>query len=124
MAGVTAETLMLREDDHERLVGWIRSSSIRAGLTARARIVLLAAQGTPNVEIARLVGVSRPTVNLWWARYTEQGMAGLADKKRPGRQRSIDQRTIVAQTLSPPRRVWGSRIGHRGCWPAGSASAT
>ena len=28
-----------------------------------ARIVLLAAKGAPNVEIARLVGVSRPTVN-------------------------------------------------------------
>ena len=37
-----------------------RSSSVGAGLAARARIVLLAAEGTPPVEIARLVGVSRP----------------------------------------------------------------
>ena len=30
-----------------------------------------AAEGTPNVEIARLVGVSRPTVNAWRARYVD-----------------------------------------------------
>jgi len=56
MAGVTAEPLLLREGDRDELVGLTRSSAGRAGLAARARIVLLAAEGTPNVEIARLVG--------------------------------------------------------------------
>src|SRR5215212_2869310 len=55
----------------------MRSSSVGAGLAARARIVLLAADGTPNVEIAELVGMSRPTVNVWRARYVERGPAGL-----------------------------------------------
>jgi Winged helix-turn helix len=57
---------------------------------------------TPNVEIARLVGVSRRTMNAWRARYAERGLAGLADEKRCGRRRSIDQRRIVAETLTPP----------------------
>jgi transposase len=87
----------------------------RAGLAARARIVLLAAEGTPNVEIARLVGVSRPTVNAWRARYAERGLAGLADERRSGRRRSIDQRRIVAETLTPPPASlgvthWSSRL--------------
>jgi transposase-like protein len=82
VAGATAEPLLLRQDDRDELVGLTRSSSVGAGLAARARIVLLAAEGTPNVEIARLVGVSRPTVNAWRARYLEQGLAGLADEKR------------------------------------------
>jgi TyrR family helix-turn-helix protein len=106
---------LLRENERDALIGLTRSSSMRAGLAARARIVLLAAEGTPNVEIARLVGVSRPTVNLWRARYAEQGLAGLADEKRSGRRRSIDQRLIVAETLTPPpERLgvthWSSRL--------------
>jgi transposase len=115
VAGATAEPLLLREDEREELVGLTRSSSVSAGLAARARIVLLAAEGAPNVEIARLVGVSRPTVNAWRARYAAQGLAGLADVKRPGRKRSIDQRRIVAETLRPPPvslgvTHWSSRL--------------
>jgi transposase/transposase-like protein len=115
VAGATAEPLLLRENDRDELVGLTRSSSVGAGLAARARIVLLAAEGTPNVEIARLVGVSRPTVNAWRARYAERGLAGLAEEKRSGRRRSIDQRRIVAETLTPPPASlgvthWSSRL--------------
>jgi transposase len=115
VAGVTADPLLLRENERDELAGLTRSSSVSAGLAARARIVLLAAEGTPNVEIARLVGVSRPTVNVWRARYAEHGLAGLADQKRSGRKRSIDQRRIVAETLRrPPGSLgvthWSSRL--------------
>jgi hypothetical protein len=41
-------------------------------------------------------------MNAWRARYAERGLAGLADEKRCGRRRSIDQRRIVAETLTPP----------------------
>ena len=58
-------------------MGWLRSRSVKAGLVKRARIVLLAADGVANFEIASRVGVSRPTVNLWRARYAERGLAGL-----------------------------------------------
>ncbi|HKF88965.1 MAG TPA: IS630 family transposase, partial [Propionibacteriaceae bacterium] len=107
--------MLLRQNDRDELIGLTRSSSVGAGLAARARIVLLAADGTPNVEIARLVGVSRPTVNAWRARYVERGLAGLADEKRSGRKRSIDQRRVVAETLTPPPASlgvthWSSRL--------------
>jgi transposase len=115
VAGATAEPLLLRDNDREELVVLTRSSSVGAGLAARARIVLLAAEGTPNVEIARLVGVSRPTVNAWRTRYAERGLPGLAEEKRSGRKRSIDQRRIVAETLRPPPASlgvthWSSRL--------------
>ena len=115
MAGATAEPLLLRDNDREELVVLTRSSSVSAGLAARARIVLLAAEGMPNVEIARLVGVSRPTVNAWRTRYAERGLPGLAEAKRSGRRRSIDQRRIVAETLRPPPASlgvthWSSRL--------------
>src|SRR5215217_8262782 len=60
-----AAPLILREGDRPRLVAMLRSSSIRAGLASRARIVLLAADGLPNAEIARRTGTSRPTVVDW-----------------------------------------------------------
>ena len=115
MAGATAEPLLLREGDGDKLVGLTRSSAGPAGLAARARIVLLAAEGAPNVEIARLVGVSRPTVNAWRIRYAEHGMPGLADEQRSGRKRSVDPRRIVTETLTPPPKSlgvthWSSRL--------------
>ena len=93
----------------------MRSSSLRAGLAQRARIVLLAADGVSNTEIAARVGVSRPTVIDWRARYERSGIAGLDDEPRSGRPRTIDHQVIIAATLSPPPRKlgvthWSSRL--------------
>ena len=84
-----------------------RSSSVRAGLAQRARIVLLAAEGESNTAIAVKVGVSRPTVIDWRNRYAAEGIAGLDDDPRSGRPRTIDHREIVAQTLRPPPKKYG-----------------
>jgi transposase len=110
-----APALGLRDGDRDRLVAWVRSSSVRAGLAQRARIVLLAADGVSNTEIAARVGVSRPTVISWRARYARSGIAGLADQPRPGRPRTIDHDQIIAATLRPPpKRLgvthWSSRL--------------
>jgi len=110
-----AQPLGLRDGDRDVLTGMVRSTSIRAGLAARARIVLLAADGVPNVEIGELVGVSRPTVNLWRSRYVESGVKGLQDGPKPGRPRTIDRNSILTTTLTPPpKRLgvthWSSRL--------------
>jgi transposase len=88
---------------------------VRAGLAQRARIVLLAAEGVSNTEIASRVGVSRPTVIDWRARYQRSGMAGLEDEPRSGRPREIDHDVIIAATLTPPPKKlgvthWSSRL--------------
>ena len=67
-----------------------RSSSVRAGLAQRARIVLLAADGWRTGDRGR-VGVSRPTVIAWRDRYQAKGIAGLHDQDRSGRPRQIDR---------------------------------
>jgi transposase len=107
--------LGLRDGDRERLSGWTRSSSVRAGLAQRARIVLLAADGVSNTDIAARVGVSRQTVVSWRARYARSGIAGLHDEARPGRPRMIDHDRIITETLKPPpSRLgvthWSSRL--------------
>jgi transposase len=107
--------LGLRDGDRDVLTGMVRSTSIRAGLAARARIVLLAADGTPNVEIAELLGVSRPTVDRWRNRYAESGVRGLEDEPKSGRPETVDRNAILSMTLlAPPKRLgvthWSSRL--------------
>ncbi len=53
----------------------------------RAKIVLLAAQGKTNAEIARRLDCSLRTVSLWRKRFFEQRLDGLRDRPRPGRPR-------------------------------------
>ena len=61
-----------------------RSSSLRA--RERASIVLLAADGMENKEIARVLKQDPGKVGRWRQRFVESGMAGiLKDKTRPGR---------------------------------------
>lgn len=80
----------------------MRSSTVEAGLAQRARIVLLAAQGVPNAEIARRVGVSRPTVIQWRNRYEAGGISALGDLDRSGRPPVIDDVAVVVATVQAP----------------------
>jgi transposase/transposase-like protein len=96
-------------------MSWVRSSTVKAGLAQRARIVLLAAEGVSNTEIADRVGVSRPTVIDWRSRYESSGLVGLQDAPRSGRPRLIDHDKVITETLKPPpKRLgvthWSSRL--------------
>ena len=110
-----AAPLALRPGDHSRLTALTRSQTVTAAAAQRARIVLLAAEGVPNAEIARVVGVSRPTVVGWRQRYIESGIGGLADLDRPGRPVLIDEAEVVVATLTkPPESLgvthWSARL--------------
>jgi transposase len=56
-------------------------------MVLRARIVLLAAGGAGNSEIARRLGTCEDTARKWRRRYCEKGLEGLSDAPRPGRPR-------------------------------------
>lgn len=110
-----AEPLGLRPGDREVLASWTRASTVRAGLAQRARMVLLAADGVSNIEVAARVGVARQTVISWRARYAE---SGLADEARSGRPRTVDRARILAATLAPPPKKLGvTHWSSPGCWP-------
>lgn len=65
---------------------WVASDTTAQGVVRRARVVLLAADGESNLQIAWMVGVSRPTVIDYRARFAEAGVDGLVSI-RPGRGR-------------------------------------
>jgi len=90
------------EQDRATLLSWTRSSSIRAGLAWRAKIVLAAADGERTSSICSRLEVSRPTVSQWKKRYAALGLGGLDDAPRSGRPKTIDDADIIAATLEPP----------------------
>ena len=59
----------------------------------RAKIVLLAAQGRPNDQIAASLSVPRQIVSKWRKRFFEHGSAGLENEPRPGRPALLPPRT-------------------------------
>lgn len=111
----TSARFEIHEEDRATLVRLARSSSVRAGLATRARIVLGADDGEGTTKIARRLGLSRPTVILWRERYASRGLCGLSDEARSGRPKRIDEATIIARTLEPPPprlgvTHWSSRL--------------
>jgi transposase len=103
----------LSSDQRVALESFIGLGEYDGSVACRARMVLLRDDGYPPVEIARLVGVSKPTVYLWLSRYDEAGPDGLVNRVSSGRPPEVSDRTrarIVALTRqSPPA---GSGLSH------------
>ena len=76
--------IVLSPAEQVELEGRCRPSS-QCRQRLRASIVLGAARGQPNQQIAEKLGVSRVTVRKWRARYAAERVAGLADRARCGR---------------------------------------
>ncbi|MGH8568514.1 MAG: IS630 family transposase [Gammaproteobacteria bacterium] len=98
-----AAPIVLSPEEAATLGAWARSRSLAVRQVQRARIVQLAAAGVESQEIARTLGVSRPTVQLWRQRFLALRVEGLVkDAPRPGRIPQIAEgrvRRIVEATL-------------------------
>jgi transposase len=55
----------------------------------RAQVVLAAAQGEENTQIAERLGIAPNTASKWRKRLFQEGLAGLADRDRSGRPRVV-----------------------------------
>jgi len=93
--GRPKEPIILSDGEREQLNAIVKSNSLPYGLVRRARIVLLAAEGTPDRIVAEKVGLSRQMVGKWCKRYRHQGLPGLHDELRPGRPRSISDEEVA-----------------------------
>jgi transposase-like protein len=72
--------------DRATLESWVRRRTTPQRTVLRSRIVLALAEGLSAREVARRLGVSRHTVDLWRRRYLEEGCDALL-RDRPGRGR-------------------------------------
>ena len=107
--------LVLTDDEQATLERWARRAKSSQALAERCRIVLACAEGASNIEVARRLGVSRPTVTKWRSRFVARRLEGLADEPRPGAPRQITdeqvERVIVTTLEQAPKDAthWSTR---------------
>jgi transposase len=110
-----AVAVELSDEERATLVAWTRRRTSAQALAVRSRIVLLAAEGLRNTEIADRLGISRATAAIWRTRFAEHRLDGLLDEPRPGRPRTITDEQVeevIVKTLeTAPRDAthWSTR---------------
>ena len=90
-----AVTISLSDDERAELEALSRRRKTSQGFARRARIVLAAAEGLENKEIAVRLEASADTVGKWRRRYAAEGLDGLYDEPRPGAPRQIGDDAIA-----------------------------
>ena len=111
-----AAPLPLSHADRDVLTKWARSGSAPYRVVTRAKVLLMAGDGVANSHIATTLGISRPTVLNWRARFLSDGLDSVG-KVRPGRGRkpgitAHEVQAIVEATLheKPPGATqWSCR---------------
>ena len=109
-------SVIVSEEDRRRLAAIASDRARPHKHVQRARIILQSAERLNVLEVAQIVGVSRPAVWRWQVRYGEQGVDGLLrDKTRPPGKAPLAT-TKVAEVLAltcsePPGEVthWTGR---------------
>ena len=98
--------IVLSDDERETLERWARRPKTGQALALRCRIVLAAAEGTTNQEIAKRLGCNPVTVGKWRTRFAEHRLDGLIDEPRPDQPRKVTdelvEQVIVATLETKP----------------------
>jgi transposase len=98
-------SITISEEGRHELEKLVRTPSTAAGLSRRARAVLLMTQGLRGAEVARRCGYTTVQVSRIRGRVGEEGIAGIYERPRSGRPAVITQRKraqVVALTLRKP----------------------
>jgi transposase len=111
-----APPVTLNSSQRETLQQWARSRSLPARQIERARVVLLAAEGKTDMEIAARLNISNQKAARWRKRFLQLDLAGLVkDAPRPGRKPAISSQVkeelIRRTTQSKPANAthWSTR---------------
>jgi transposase-like protein len=96
----TIPPLVITDEERVELQRRVRAHTTPQPTAQRARIVLLAADGLPNRQIAPMVGMNQHTVAQWRRRFEAEGLAGLQDRQRSAARWSMT--TISGCGSSPP----------------------
>src|SRR5437762_14331793 len=93
----------LTEDGRRELEKLVRTPSTPAGLSRRARAVLLMADGFSGAEIAKRLGYTVVQVSRLRRRVAAEGPAGVYELLRPGRPPEIAARQMAHTLAVTPR---------------------
>lgn len=108
-----APTVTLTSSQQQQLQAWAGARSLPQRQVQRSQIILLAAAGHQDIEIAEKLRMSRYKVARWRKRFLALGLDGLLqDATRPGRPRTVDREEIIRQTTQEKPRAathWSTR---------------
>jgi putative transposase len=95
--------LDLTLDERRDLTALVRRHTAPQQLVLRARIILLAADGLNNSQIARTLGLEADTVRLWRQRWPTGQAVALTD-------RSVEERLTDAPRSGCPARITPEQV--------------
>jgi transposase len=98
----------LTPEERQALEQLAASRTAQARLVERARILTAIADGRRPSQVARDLGVCRPTVSNWIRRFNDRGLHGLEDRPRSGRPHTYtaEQRAeVLAAALTAPKEL-------------------
>jgi transposase len=118
--GRTAVSIVLDDAGTAALTALVRKHGAPQSVAMRARIVLAAASGLTNKEIAARLDVCAHTAGVWRNRFARDGMDGLYDEPRPGAPRQIGDDEIAA-TIRKTLETRPQGATHWSLWSMGKA---
>jgi transposase len=112
----TAPSVILNDEQREVLEQWARARSLPLRQVERAKVVLRAAAGKQDIEIAQELGISNQKAARWRKRFLQAGLGGLErDAPRSGRTPTITAalaQEVIRKTTqeTPPNATqWSTR---------------
>jgi len=110
-----APAVVLTPEQRCQLERYARGRSVAVRLAQRAQMLLLAAEGRQDKEVALDLGIVASTVARWRHRFLAKGIAGIEkDAPRPGRKPTIPATTIqdiirrTTQETPPNATQWST----------------
>jgi transposase-like protein len=106
--GRRAVAIVLTADERSELERRVRARTGTQQAARRARIVLRAADGARNIDIAAELGIARHTAQHWRDRFAAERLGGLADRPHrppPRRYGPERQAAIVLLACRPPAEL-------------------
>ncbi len=111
-----AKAILLTSEERVTLAKWARGRSTPTRLVLRSQIVLAAADGRENRDIAAELGCTRRTVGTWRNRFADDRLAGIErDAPRGGRTPAVrgakeaEILRLTTQETPPNATQWSTR---------------
>lgn len=102
----------LSDEEREQLLGLTRHGKTAARKLSRAHLLLKAAEGWKDKDIAAALRVGHATVERTRQRFVEEGLGALNERPRPGKKPLLDEKAearLIAEACS-------SAPAGRECW--------
>jgi transposase len=92
-----ARAVVLSETDRLQLQKWVQAQFTPQQVALRSRVLLMAAEGKQDLEIASELDVNRHTPALWRKRFAAEGLDGIWEiQAGRGRKPSYDEEKVAA----------------------------